>query len=411
MSAVSDWTRRHFFGIGITAALVSGCSSTGSRSAGRRGSQTTAAATAGYRPAQLTALSLAVLQDNLSARPGTADQSSKDGLLPGLNRITAFLMEGNDVILVGYLDTSIPAIELDALAVSLRNAFGTSDEYEGVLGCTIDPRAGDDPWRIQDVRVFGMPHDCSMAARHVSVDYELKKVSAGLSGKGAPILASLFDRKDIRGMCQTRENRSISLTHRYWFFPKVPDRPRFAREESAVSVLHPVGVQLLTEREFLNRQGKRVSSAQAEGFAADFAASVTALLGKEESTQYAQLVQDFRLSEIAKLMRFVAVPPRALAYFLEHRRLGRFDVPRLVGGVERDEQGSLICETTVALVPGGVKYIANRREYGYRYRGGVEARIEITAADFSGASPSAPAEIRYRVLAARPAGRTLFWSV
>lgn len=84
-------------------------------------------------------------------------------------------------------------MELDTLVIALRNAYAVSPVDHGTLGCSIDLRAAEDPWRIQDVRIFGRPPSCTMAARHVSIDYELKKAAAGALVDGTARLPSLFE--------------------------------------------------------------------------------------------------------------------------------------------------------------------------------------------------------------------------
>ena len=134
------------------------------------------------------ALSLTVLQEEVAKkRHPLPDELAHLG---GMNRIQGIVIEDGEIVLLGARDPdpSSPPLELETLVIALRNAFQVSPAYEGVLGCTIDPWVGSkDPWRIQEVKVFGMPATVTMAARHVAIDYELKKVSAGLlSVAGVP---------------------------------------------------------------------------------------------------------------------------------------------------------------------------------------------------------------------------------
>jgi len=102
--------------------------------------------------------------------------------LGGLTRVTALVFHDDDIILAGDIDRGgAPPFELDHLAVALRNAFEVSEEYKGVLGCTIDPRPGADPWILQDAKTFGGPHRSSISQLFVQIDYELKRVGAGYS--------------------------------------------------------------------------------------------------------------------------------------------------------------------------------------------------------------------------------------
>jgi len=98
----------------------------------------------------------------------------------------------------------------------------------GAPGCSIDPRPGEDPWSIQDVTVFGIPPRSSMAARFVSLDYELKKAGAGITMDGTKLLPSLFDlKRDAQALCTRAPDagQNTAESHRLWFFPLLPSLP------------------------------------------------------------------------------------------------------------------------------------------------------------------------------------------
>jgi hypothetical protein len=132
------------------------------------------------------AVSLRTFQARL-ASPGAAGAS-----LAGLTCIQGFTSDAGEVILVGERNRRQPAIETDCLAIALRNAYSISTDYEGIPGCTIDPRVGDDPWLVQDVHVFGMPHSCAMSSRFVALDYEVKQTGVG-TGPSELGVRSAFD--------------------------------------------------------------------------------------------------------------------------------------------------------------------------------------------------------------------------
>ena len=85
-----------------------------------------------------------------------------------------------------------------------------------------------------------------MSLLHVEADYELKKVGAGFSRM--PGVASSFEQRKI-SPCDG--SGAYSASHRNWFTPLYPERPRFFEDDNAVWIHKPVMVQLQTEEEFL----------------------------------------------------------------------------------------------------------------------------------------------------------------
>ena len=182
--------------------------------------------------------------------------------LPEVNVIDGIVVAdgGDDVILFGRRHRGAPDLELNDLLVSLRSAYRVSDEYSTAPGCTIDPDPeAADPWRKQIARVLGMPATASMGLRHLQIDYDMKRLAGGLSRvAGEHRVPSIFDGEPTKGVCDDSASSSQSgSTHRFWFYPLYSDRkPRYIREGNTVVIEHPVGVQLLTEQEFLVR-GRR----------------------------------------------------------------------------------------------------------------------------------------------------------
>jgi hypothetical protein len=178
-----------------------------------------------------------------------------------------------------------------------------------------------------------------------------------------------------------------------------------------VRVLSPVGVQLLTEQELLDRRGERTGSTDATPAAQQFASEITALLRAGSVPRYAQLVNDFRLIEIAQLMHFVGVDRSAIEYLLTGRTLAAPDVPTVVAGVRRDEQGEIVCRTVLSQTEDGIHSRQQIQSYRYEYRGGVEAHIKLTRDDFGPGNDCQGVSLRERVLAARPSPEILDWPV
>jgi len=178
-----------------------------------------------------------------------------------------------------------------------------------------------------------------------------------------------------------------------------------------VLIRKPVAVQVLTEKELLDRRGKRTGAAPASAEARSFAEQVTRLLASQTVARYAALVNDFRLIELAKLLAYAKVPERHLDYLLHDSPLPEVHVPTVVSGIFREERGQVACEGTITKVATGLHYEQRVHQYSYAYRGGVEARIDLSPEQFV-TEPSGPlAQLRSRALASRPSKQALVWRI
>ncbi len=346
------------------------------------------------------ALSLTRLQYELERQNPAARR------LGGLNRILAVAVETTDIILFGNLDLQAPTIHIDDLTVALRNAMKVPG-YEGTPGVTIDPREGvGDPYSIQTVRIFGMP-ECRMTARFVDLDYELKSVGAGLLTLDG--VQSPFAMMAARNPCAS-ESSSAGGHHRFWFFPKTPEGPRYQRDGRRVRIREPVGVQLLTEQEFRSSTGVREGVAKPTKEATEYAANVTRMLSETPPERYQQLVGDFRLIEVAKLLDYLGAPKSRLDYLLNTHRIEMVDVPEQVPGVWREASSRTQCSAQLVAQAGGVGLRENIREHTVKYRGGVDAEVETPPASFE----SKPGSVEPHVITAlhkMPSSPTAFlWS-
>lgn len=376
---------------------------------------------AGALPIQPTlALSLIRLQQQVAVLQ-RAGRAIPDRLaqLGGVNRIQGVMSAPDgELILLGSRDAKAPRLDLESLVVALRNAYRVSPAYQGAPGCTIDPWTGEgDPWAIQRVTVTGMPPRLAMAARHVALDYELKKVSAGIVALGHGVTSLYELRRDTAPLCAAQQEHETAqtITHRFWFFPRYPPAPRFVQDAETVLILRPVEVQLLTEREFLDQAGRRQGAAPASPAAERFAGSITRLLATTARDDYTRLVQDFRLVEVAQLLRWRGLPAARLQYLLADYPLTEVSVPRFVGGIRREERGEMVCDTAISeqQLPQGTRVSSRQRVARYHYvsRGGVEARVRLRRAHFVPARAGALARLRQRVLASRPSPRAILWPI
>jgi hypothetical protein len=336
-----------------------------------------------------------------------------------MNRICGFLVEPDgELVFLGDQDSSLPPIHLDDLAIAFRHAYQVSAVYSAPPGCSIDLMTDtEDPWRIQKTVVLGMPAYTTMAARHIAIDYELKRVSAGivLLEDGMPSLYDLIKSKFPLCAKSLNAEPQTTVAHRFWFYPRYPSPPRFLAEAGIVLVLKSVEVQLLTEQEFLTQTGHRTGSAPAGPQAERFAQQITDLLATNPPQHYAHLRNDFRLIEIGKLLSFRQIPAASLRYLLQEYPLTEVPVPAFVGGVRREEQSEVVCETRITEQQerGGKRIESSEqiRRYHLLFQGGVEARIELTQEQFDTERPGVLDYLRQRVRASRPSASVLRWSI
>jgi hypothetical protein len=328
----------------------------------------------------------------------------------GLNQIDGFLIEPDEeVILFGRHDPLIPPLQLDDLVVALRNAYQVED-FQGVLGVTIDPTPGAaDPWLVQSAKILGMPHTTRMGARQLAIDYELKRVSAGLHRlpQKSVEVQGTFDALSFAGDQPGERPAASSSTHRFWFTALVDDGPRYSEDDQGLWIDKAVNVRLLSEEEFLNN-GERVGGAPPQPQAKIFAESITKVLSTDEVPQYVMLRNDFRLIEVAKLIRFKQVRETALLYFLQESPLSIVDIPHQVRGVRRTDSSDATWDMRLDL--NAENRVINRKS-SQSYRGGVEVDIPIEPIAFVSEAQSRLEEIRQRIRKSRPSGDTVTWEI
>lgn len=359
-----------------------------------------------------TALSLRALQAKLRK----AARASGTASLEGFVRIRGISVETDgDVLLLGDRDPALPPIEVDDLTIALRSAYQANETYGDAPGCTIDPRQGAaDPWQIQDAKILGMPRTAAMGARFLAADYELKKVSVGvLSLGGAQDLFKLS--RTAAPFCDgAGDEGSKETVHRFWFCPSYPEPPRFLQDPGAVWIRRPARVQLLTEKEFLDKNARRTGGKAADPLAQRFASIITGMLEEAQIPQYARMRADFRTLEAGKLIRYLGAGREPLRYLLEERELAAVSTPAYVGGIWREESDEVVCDhpVTEERTASGVtlRSRANVRRERQRVTGGVEARLETPPGHFApGNGQLATAFGRARSM--RPSADAVSWSL
>jgi hypothetical protein len=360
-------------------------------------------------PPPIVALSARALQASIRrARSAGAPVPPLDRDLHGLNRIEGFtVLDDGDVVLFGRRDSAGAPIHIDDLMVALRSAYGADGEAPG---CSIDPRDDHaDPWSIQRVRILGMPLDCLMARRHVAVDYELKLAGAGLLVLGDGV-AGAFDRsRDGRSICSAAASEPLSVSHRFWFCALYPQETRFEQQDATTLIRHPVNVQVLTERRLHDRAG--VKGAEPDAAADRFAHGVTNLLAQAGRKAYQEVRNDFRVIELARLMAYQNVPRERFAYLLEEHIHEQVEVPRYVTGVRRTERSEVTCGGEVDDSGDGLRASSRVVRAQRDYRGGVEARIEISREHVARSATGSLGLLAKRIAASRPSAAAVTWEI
>ena len=361
------------------------------------------------------ALSLKAFQKEIQADLQLRGELSEDQRhLHGLNRIEGFIFgEHRETVLFGRHDPTIPDIELDDLLVALRNAYQAGKEFEGTPGVTIDPMPDvPDPWRVQLARVLGMPPTAPMGIRQLKYDYDLKRVSAGLlhlPQKTADIQGTFELARSQSTPCNSSASKAgKTATHRFWFTSLI-DRsgPRYSNDENSVWIDKPLNVQLLSEEEFL-QNGRRVGGSASQPAAAEFTRAITKALAGNEVEDYLRLRNDFRIIEVAKVMRFKNVPTESLAYLVQGCPLRAMPAVKELGGVRRSTTDEAVCEVHVQ---GGrvTREVVGRSRQ--EFRGGVEISMPVEPADFTTPNDLRLSTLRKRILRSRPSAESVIWTI
>jgi hypothetical protein len=120
------------------------------------------------------------------------------------------------------------------------------DLYRQAPGCTIGLQAGEkDPLADSGRQDPRHAPNGAHGARFLAADHDRKKVSVGvlsLQGETGDLFALSRAASPLRG---TAPSEGAETVHRFWFYPRFPDAPRFLRPGRAAWISRPVSVQLL----------------------------------------------------------------------------------------------------------------------------------------------------------------------
>jgi hypothetical protein len=387
--------------------------------------------------------------------------------LCGITRVSGYVEDRKhrDLILVGEVQQSAPALHTEDLAVALRSAWlkygvrqGKQLYYQSP-GCSIDPDPaviqrlkdlGDaevsgsaamqqqmQQWcdicsEPQRVRVLGIPFDTHFAKAMVDADYLMKRLVDGSVTLDIAGFTSLTDITLAVAKADFEKGVPSSIPalslNRFWFYP---GKPEFLDQDGLIT-LATCPVVLLTEEEHLTREGisgKGKPDPLAARFARSFSAHYPDIAQKQSI--YQELEGLFRFYALANALRYQKTQAD-LSYLLEQFPVPAAAVDRSFPGMSR------------------VSYFENRRDVpgGYEFRafwmptcGGVAMDYQIGPANFkqapararlaSGAAAGKPtrqptpapgprppaanprpqAPTKSQVLNARPSPNALYWDL
>ena len=389
------------------------------------------------RALSLNALSLALRSGN---RPDAR-------ALCGITRLTGYMADGKDLILLGETDPELPALCVDDLVVAVRNAWlkyartEGDTQYYSVPGCSIDPpqsvlrdlgrvgvrlksaRTDDDcqacldEWcnigsRPQDVKVLGVPHDSRFAKTMVDADYLLKRLASGaaeLKVGGFESLAGMTEKLAREEL--TKGNTSVGVDgtmNRFWFSPSEATYDTIG----PVTVLKTCGIQVLTEEERLSEAGLVSGSGKAHPLAKRFAGFFTNDYREIASAEpvYAELESLFRFAALARLLKDSGARAAGLTYLLDTYRIEEVQVGRTVPGVtgvrkvvvEKDtSRGHTTYKLVLPSCGGVIMDVCPKPVRG--------ARTDVKANGRASANPAGSSNLRKSILRSRKSTGALMW--
>jgi len=318
------------------------------------------------RNKKIRAVSLNRLQQKIQDAQGKLRTTHSVMQLGGLKKILGFVLDESeeDIILIGYYDTTLPAIYTEDLVVALRNAWLKYADLKGNTyyysnpGCSIDPdqqvmqklrkfghtmlssRTIDESQKIlkgwhnicrnpQNVRVMGIPFNSNFAKIMVKADYDMKNIVNGTDSLGISGLSSLMRLKENQILKRIHNNQPVSVSvsmNRFWFYPG----ENSYEESEGVLLIRQCPVHLLTENEYNSSEKKE------DSLAIKFSHNVTVHYSElaEERLIYNELESLFRLVCVAKILKYKdnGFIEKRLSYFLNGFLLPETQVEKSLPG-------------------------------------------------------------------------------
>jgi hypothetical protein len=212
-----------------------------------------------------------------------------------------------------------PVLQLDDFVVCLRNAYSPNKDA-GKFGCAIVPRKENlaetvaflensklkgKRWQDklrqtlgqQDIDVFGIEHGTHAARVLVEADYHMKLVGMGIE-PSIPEVRSYLDRVEL----DANGNPPPMDVVRWWFALNYDQL--ISNEQRNIFEFRGPGVKVLSETEFINRDGERLHTGKAVGPTAAFAKDFTRNFERlaDHYPIYQELRNVFDLAVVANLI-------------------------------------------------------------------------------------------------------------
>jgi hypothetical protein len=397
---IADFDRRSF--LGLSAACAAGLGM------GRSDSPLAAQEPAPRLRRIWLRLLLNQVEEDLRAGKKLTDQ---ERYLAGLTGVKYLYLdeENRDLILEGPAEdkwqaredgivigekTGQPLLQLDDFAIAWRNAIGANpppsvslehrqesiQRIQEFIRGTPQPKTAaartdytrrmQEAWGPQDAVTGGVPTNTRFNKVMVDADWEMKRISLGLSDTGVekfPTYVDLaFDDWRRRVMAEGVNARKPEGGSRFWFFPAYTE---FAHSEKRDAVEIPgEPVELLTETHFQNiAQGRQIAqepSAAAKDFVKAFTTKYPAVAQK--NPLFADLRNLFDWVAVTRLIRLLDAPSRIgwdLGFLAKGYPVTALQVPATMPG-------------QVALRHADVKVAQGTASLVFPARGGVSIDVE-----------------------------------
>lgn len=304
-----------------------------------------------------------------------------------------------ECIIFGLCDKSKPPMDINDFVVAIKETF--ADEVPGV---TIDPVDPGNFGGIQQVKFFGQYIGKSQAGYVLyDCDYHMKMLAGGKTPVAVPEFRSFYERIEQEYKSGLNSCNGDLSPHedanRFWFYPK---EPKFAKNGHEIT-LRDCGVQLLTERQMVNKAKDKIKSLkgkknkQAEEFCKEFTQRYEEIT--KVQPKYQRLGSIFNLVTISKLMYHERIDLKNVDYFLRKYSVPWYETPEKVDGIS---------------MSGNLSHHTSNSAYGecvhkFTLSGGVSINVRINKSSFFRDNAKILPKLHERIYSARPSANVIAW--
>lgn len=295
----------------------------------------------------------------------------------GVDRIYGFILDGEDVLIIGQKAESENGIEIDNLIIGLNTVW-----KKGLIpGCSLDPS----PYDIsgpQYARVLGVPGNSSFAKIMLDADYQMKKLMTfGSAEYGIDDYRSC---SDIIFKNYQKEDFQKKMQGRFWFFPKSLTGSNTWISPDKKSVIFNTGVQVLSEEMVLAQNGligtgKTYPSyyEAAEEFTEFYSRFEEKIKDKNGKYLFKELHGLFDVTALSNFLRYLEIDFNVLEEF-SSLKTGKVEAPSFYPGILYQ-----IPKTDI-ITSGGVEISSRIRIFGITAKNKETNQEEIDALFWKG---------------------------